>query len=144
MRKLTAEHFLSIVWSLPLGNYVCESSKENIEFVNEILIGAKRKDIPCFTLNFRLYKDAEQAFLSNEGEVIASAIVEQCQKCIINFEHADVFSANDQYTFWLRTSLELERYTTGNIIPIFSLTLDSIESMFWDEEAPFYQSHCNL
>jgi hypothetical protein len=96
MRKLTPERFLSIAWSLPPGNYVFESSAENVEFVREIIDTGKRKGIPCFTINFTQYNDAQQAFSSNEGESVIRAIEEKSKECIIYFESADVLATNDQ------------------------------------------------
>jgi hypothetical protein len=139
--KMSPEYFISIAWSLPLGNYVVESSTENLAFVSRVIAAGRRKGILCLTINLSSYNDVGQAFSSVEGDSINRVIEGKSKQSIIHFESADVLAANDKYTFWLRTALEIERYTTGNVIPIFSLTQNAIEAMFLDVKAPFYQSH---
>lgn len=141
---ITPIRFLSIVWKMPHTNYVIETTPESDMFLDLLLKEATIAKINYFTLDFAEFDTAAAAFQSLKGKKITSEIISGSNRFICHFKNADFLSESCSYSYWLRTILETERYTVGNMVVIFSMMDESIGPVFLDKKAPFYNSHFQL
>ncbi|WP_022940469.1 hypothetical protein [Psychromonas hadalis] len=153
--KITAERFIDCAWLLPLYEISsAESSLLERTFIHELSLIAKSKGIEVHYIDFKEYEDPLDALLDIKHEGFKKVIEEVPhggaylhsglqEPTILIFDNCDSLAPiNCSLTFTLRSILTTQ--IDNNVKSIFIAKQKSLDIMFNDSKAAFYQSNSYL
>lgn len=151
--RITADRYIDCAWLLPLFEIgSAESSLLESSFIAELSAIAKSKGIEVHYIDFNEYEDPIDAFIDIKNEAFKKAVegvvphggtymntVVQ-QPAILIFDNCDSLAPlNCSLTFTLRSILTTQN--DDNIKSIFIAKKKSLDMMFSNNKAAFYQSN---
>jgi len=153
--KITAVKFIEHAWSLPLFEITsAESSLFERSFITELSEISKSKGIDVQYIDFKEYEDPIDAMIDIKNEGFRKVLEEvphggaymntfMQQPTILIFDNCDSLAPlNCSLTFKLRSILTTQK--DDNIKSIFIAKQKSLDMMFNNCKAAFYQSNRNL
>ena len=153
--RITAERFIDCAWLLPLFEInSAESSLLESTFIAELSPIAKSKGIEVHYIDFKEYEYPIDAIIDIKNEGFKKAVEEVPhggaymnttvqQPTILIFDNCDSLAPlNCSLTFTLRSILTTQ--TDNNVKSIFIAKQKSLNMMFNNNKAAFYQSNNSI
>ena len=138
MMTLTAKRFVECAWLLDLRIVSADSNLIDRYFIPTATTLALQKGVDVQYIDFSCYSSPEAALESNMSFLMA--IEASTQPRLLWFDNCDCLAPLDcSLTFTLRS--QLTALQSNNIQSVFVARQSSLDQMFGDKEAAFYQSN---
>lgn len=143
-RHMTPSKFISSAWELDFVISSADVAKLHVDFISNLIALARADDIDVHRIDFSKYNGAYAAMKAEDSALFGAAVsTEPKNKTLLLFDNCDCLSAlNIDLTFYLREVLTTR--FSGKTQSIFVARKKSLELLFCDSNAAFYQSNFSI
>jgi hypothetical protein len=141
---MTPIKFIENAWVFDFAVNSADAAKLDANFIADLKLLAETDDIDVRHIDFSCYSCAAEALNAKENTLfLASLNNEPTKKTLLILENCDLLAPlNEDITFTLREILTTR--ISGMTQSIFTARSESLESLFHDTRAAFYQSNYSI
>ncbi|CAM2890382.1 hypothetical protein [Vibrio diazotrophicus] len=142
-KHITPHNFVRFAWEMDFRISIADSDVLHTDFIQNVTLLAKQKNIEVHYLDFSKYDTASSALSAKENSDFLAAIEDGSKKSLLWFVNCESLAPlYVDVTYSLRTILTTRQ--VNNTQSVFIANKASLLNMFANREAPFYQSHFML